>query len=1495
MNTRPTAVLLGAGPLARFCAEDWLEQGNGLLACASEDLGLAAWAEGRGLRFEGDAANWTRLVQDLRPDYVLNIAQLRLLEPELLAAARLACINFHDGALPRYAGLHAPHWTLLHGESESAVCWHEMRGAQSGPAFDAGGIYAEQRIKLAPDETAWSLHAKGFEAARQSFQRLLPSLGKDAPPPASPQDHRLRQVFLGAQRPAAGAFLQWSRSALELERLVRACDSGALRNDFALARCWLGTETVLVDQAQVVECASQVEPGTVVEQTTEAWTVACQEGALRLTSLRALDGSPLPASLLAQRAEVQDGHVLPEIDAQQAARLRQEAEAAARLENKRRRAPLRVSAPAAAPAWAQELARACLQRSAAQWLGVVAKDPQSLSAWLAVTPIALRGRQRLEVDELARQIALATEQPGYAIDHRARYPEGELAWPVDEFGQARCELLLEHQGGEWRLRDMVDETADPTAAELPSWAAQVNQTARPLPAHTVVDEFLSQARRSPEGCALRCQGRSLSYAELEAQSAAFALQLMELGVQAGDHVGLYLDRSPQLLVAMLGTMRAGAAYVPLDPDFPQERLSFIAADAALAVCVTRQDLLAATPSSGAPILRMEDVPKAASSEDPRLLERARLRRPSDVAYVLYTSGSTGQPKGVEVEHRNLVNFFLAMDEELGTPPGPFLAVSSVSFDISFLELWWTICRGTEVVLYLGEDDPGVAGHQSEARLGFGLFFWGAQGVGDALAEGASPYDFLLQAARIADEQGLEAVWTPERHFHAFGGLYPNPQVTSAALAVATKRVQIRSGSTVAPLHSPVRLAEDWAVIDQLSRGRAGVAVASGWAPNDFVILPDHYESRKERTFEQIEMLRRLWRGDSIRQRNGVGEEVEVRTQPRPVQQPIPIWVTAAASPETFERAGREGCHVLTHLLGQSLQEVSEKVAVYRRAWQEAGHEGKGTVSLMLHTFVGESDEHAREIAREPMKGYLRTAVGLVEQAAWAWPATKQQMAGTDQTFSMEGLGEQDLDALLDFAFERYFEGSGLFGSHERCVAFAEKVLAADVDEVACLIDYGVPQDVMLESLPRLARVRAALADEPRGVRSDGSILGHLTASGVRAMQCTPSMAQMMVLDPSTQAAMSQLELMLVGGEALPLPLAQQLEAAVGGRVVNMYGPTETTIWSTCHPVAGLQDRVPIGHPIANTQVYLLDEQQRPVADGEIGELWIGGAGVTRGYWNRPQLTAERFRADPWSGEPGARMYATGDRCSWHADGYLCFHGRADGQVKLRGYRIELGEIEHALVMVPGVAQAAALVREDVPGDQRLVAYYTTDAGRPPVTDDLRQALARRLPAYMIPQWFVALEQFPQTPNGKLDRLSLPVPGQQAVAPAPAAAAAEASTMAAADPEVVASIRELWCRLLGVNDVGLDQNFFEVGGHSLLAVRVQIELKQLFAREVSLVDVFRLPTIRGLAEWIGPKADRGEPTPPPVDARSSRAAARGAARRRALRARTGARQDPDRGQ
>ena len=345
------------------------------------------------------------------------------------------------------------------------------------------------------------------------------------------------------------------------------------------------------------------------------------------------------------------------------------------------------------------------------------------------------------------------------------------------------------------------------------------------------------------------------------------------------------------------------------------------------------------------------------------------------------------------------------------------------------------------------------------HMDFSLFYFASADDG----ADSDTYRLLIEGAKFADTHGFAAVWTPERHFHEFGGLYPNPSLTSAALAAVTQSIQLRAGSVVLPLHDPLLVAEEWAVVDNLSHGRAAVSFASGWHANDFVIAPENYAHRREIMLQRIEIVRRLWRGEEVQRRDGDGADIEVRIRPRPIQRELPIWVTAAGSPETFRSAGEIGANLLTNLLGQSIEQLAAKIAIYRKAWREHGHGPQaGCVSLMLHTFVESSMDTVREKVKGPFISYLRSSVDL-------WLRNLVQSLGQD--IEVEDFTEEDLETLSSHAFNRYFETSGLFGTPSTCRSMIDRLKAIGVDEVACLIDFGIDFDSVLSSLHHLDALR----------------------------------------------------------------------------------------------------------------------------------------------------------------------------------------------------------------------------------------------------------------------------------------------------------------------------------------------------------------------------------------------------------------------------------------
>ena len=586
-----------------------------------------------------------------------------------------------------------------------------------------------------------------------------------------------------------------------------------------------------------------------------------------------------------------------------------------------------------------------------------------------------------------------------------------------------------------------------------------------------IDQLIdAQAQRMPNQVALVFGDEELTYAELNQRANRLARHLAALGVGPDVPVGIYLHRSIEMVVAILGVLRAGGAYVPLDPAYPSARVALVIEDAKLGFLITTEPARKALPATAAKIISLDGDAKTIKAQDASL--PACAAGPRNLAYVIYTSGSTGKPKGVMVEHRNVVNFFAGMDRVIGLDPGTWLAVTSISFDISVLELLWTLARGYKVI---------------------------------------------------------------------------------------------------------------------------------------------------------------------------------------------------------------------------------------------------------VHT---------------------------------------------------EGNSEQ------------------------------------------------IPSEII------------------------GRFVTHL--------QLTPSLLRALVSDPDSLRALGMLKKIFVGGEALPPALVSALRESFSGELYNMYGPTETAIWSTVYRVEEQRASIPIGTPIANTQVYVLDSRMQLVPPGALGQLWIGGEGVVRGYWNRPELTAERFERDPF--REGGRLYKTGDVARFLPDGNLEYIGRADFQVKIRGFRIELGEIEAALEQQPGVAQAVVAAREDRGGDKLLAAYFVAKTGARVNADALRNALEAALPNYMVPSYFIALEKLPLTANGKIDRNALPPLGNQAKA-------RTEKTFEEPAGEFEQTLARSWAEALGLKRVGRQDNFFHLGGHSLAALKIAFKCRQEFQLEFPLQMFVQYPVLSEQAARIEQllleQADAGE--------------------------------------
>ncbi|WP_405690199.1 amino acid adenylation domain-containing protein [Streptomyces sp. NBC_00057] len=1091
----------------------------------------------------------------------------------------------------------------------------------------------------------------------------------------------------------------------------------------------------------------------------------------------------------------------------------------------------------------------------------------------------------VEVEPVDLDNGLCRTDLSLELARRGGLTEGICEYSRDLFDEAGARALTDTLE-----RVLRRGTADPglrlsellalTAAEQALLDAAGDGGPLPADAEDVLSSFARAVLTRPDAEAVVFGGDSLTFRELESRAAGIAGRLRAVGVRPGDRVGVGVRRCADLPAALLGVLMSGAAYLPLDPDYPQERLRYVCDDATPAAVLvhaaTRDAFGAAGVVPDGVTLVDLDAPDGSSQDGPGapVEAAAAVAGPETPAYVIHTSGSTGRPKGVVVLHRNLTAFLAAMDRvvETGEDPVTWLAVTSVSFDISVLELLWTVSRGHRVVVSPDAGRPAagpapvaVPGATEEsATPEFSLFYFASDSSG--IPPGPDQYRLLMEGARFGDEHGFSAVWLPERHFHAFGGSFPAPSVLAAAVATATRRIGIRAGSVVLPLHHPVRVAEEWSVVDNLSNGRVGLSFASGWHMDDFVLAKDAYDDRQARTVQGLDEVRRLWRGDRVPFEGPADRTIEVGVLPRPVQPELPVWLTSSGNPETCRRAGEAGARLLTHLLGQSVDELAERIAVYRDAWRQAGHPGEPHVTLMLHTFVGADADEVRAHAWQPFRDYLRSSVGLIENMARA--------QGIDIT--ADDFTADDQEALLDHACARYLADSSLIGTAEDRLPLVHRLSAVGVDEIACLVDFGVDPDAAIGALSGLAGLITRATAEPTpaarivspGPEDDASLTALIRTHGVTHLQCTPSRARAL-LDETDPAALCGLRQLLLGGEPLDADLVGRLSKHLRGTISNMYGPTETTVWSTTDTVDPAQGAVTIGRPIAGTTVHVLDAHRRRVPVGVPGELYIGGVGVSAGYLDRPELTAERFvRASGTAGTTGATgtgtlgcLYRTGDIVRVRRDGRIEYLSRNDNQLKIRGFRIEAGEVEAALTALPKVRQCVVTGHGLGTSRAALAAYLVPESpDDPPVPAELRAELARRLPSFLVPSRFVVLDALPLTSNGKVDRAALPAPG-------PERTGSDAYTAPVTPTEE--RIAAVWREALRTDRVGLYDDFFELGGHSLLATQVVAGIRRALGVQLPLRTLFEAPTVGALARAVDefgadtPRTEAAEASAPAV--------------------------------
>jgi aspartate racemase len=489
--------------------------------------------------------------------------------------------------------------------------------------------------------------------------------------------------------------------------------------------------------------------------------------------------------------------------------------------------------------------------------------------------------------------------------------------------------------------------------------------------------------------------------------------------------------------------------------------------------------------------------------------------------------------------------------------------------------------------------------------------------------------------------------------------------------------------------------------------------------------------------------------------------------------------------------------------------------------------------------------------KAPVMLAQRSVLNRMESQSWS---SAKVLVLDEENAEIDRQSKENLETLTtakNLAYVMYTSGStgqpkGVMVNHRAVIRLVKDTNYIDLNEKEIFLQFS-PISFDASTLEIWAPLLngGTLAIMPPDTASLDEIGAAIRRFGVTTAWLTAGLFNVMV--EQRLQDLRPLRQLVIGGDALsPVHVRKAIEGLPSCRLINGYGPTENTTFTCCQTIApedAQRSSIPIGKPIANTQVYLLNADNEPVAIGEEGELCIGGDGLARGYLNQPQLTAEKFVQNPFAIDPQARIYKTGDLARYRSDGIIEFIGRIDNQVKISGYRIELGEIETALMQYPDVQSAAVLARQDTPGEKKLVAYVVPQRSGCPIIE-LRTFLQQKLPSYMLPSVFVMLNALPLSPNGKVDRSALPVPESGGIE--------KTSAPVPLQNDVEQTIASVWERVLGVKQIGLNDNFFDAGGDSLQLLEAHAELQKSISNDLLITDLFEHSTIKSLAQFIGGK-------------------------------------------
>jgi amino acid adenylation domain-containing protein len=1020
------------------------------------------------------------------------------------------------------------------------------------------------------------------------------------------------------------------------------------------------------------------------------------------------------------------------------------------------------------------------------------------------------------------------------------------------------------------------------------------------PAEMVHARIEAQARRTPNALAVAAGDERITYAELNARANRLAWRLRGLGVAEETRVAICLPRGVEMVAAILGVLKAGAAYVPLDPAYPPERLAYMLADSGAAVLIAGETGDLPVPA-GVRVLAAGAAETAGERDDD-----PRAEVPGGcLAYLIYTSGSTGRPKGVMVTRAGLAASTAARDRFYPEPVGAYLLLSSFSFDSSVAGLFWTLCGGGTLVVPAADQagDPArvwslVRRHAVTHLLAVPSLY--AELLEIARAEGSlatvivageacTPelvrrHQARLPGVALVNEYGPteSTVWSSA---HRCGGEAPGAAVPIGVPVGQTRSYVLDAALRPVPRGVPGELCIGGV---QVARGYASrpALTAERFVPDPFSPLPGArmYRTGDRARWSEPEVRVSGETSGAIGGDGALGELsgpaiVHDRFEAQARRTPDAPAVVFADETLTYAELDARANRLAHHLRGLGVEgDVRVAMCLPR---------GVDVVVAILGilkaggAYVPLDPHHPTE----RLLGVLEDAearVVITQGDADRFAAFRGAVVRLDADAArIAALPDQAPAVRIapgNLAYVIYTSGStgrpkGVMVEHRSAVNLFAALQAALYARRATdapprvSVNGPVTFDTSVKQLVQLLG-GATLCIIPDEARHDAAAMAaYLREQAVEVLDCTPAQLRHLLAEGLLEKAGPALTDLLVAGEAIDDALWRTLASLEGCRAWNLYGPTETTVDAALCQVAG--EHPVLGQPVPTARAYVVGADGAPAPAGIPGELCIGGAQVARGYAGRPALTAARFVPDPFAGEPGERMYRTGDRARWteiesasvrecvsasasrenertHAlthsrtsvsrpsrTSVLEYLGRADEQVKVRGFRVEPGEIEAVLRRHPAVGDCAVVTREHAPGDVRLVAYVTGGADG----DALRAHLRRHLPEYMVPSHLVPLDALPLTPNGKLDRAALPAPA------APRGGGLRPQT------GLEARIAAVWQELLGVGEVGVEDNLFDLGAHSLLLARMSARLGRELGRPVPLVELLRWPTVRSLARWV----------------------------------------------